>query len=160
MTEFSAHWLCRFGLGWAAALPRFSRGTNSPCACAGPGRWEPLPPQPGNLHPSGSQVCDGRGLGLVPRLSLPLFLAVLYKSLSCQNGWLRLPRGGRSLSCTGSVSNGDEQVLMLTEGLFVAVTACLFGSGEGEPNENLAVSPVLSFIHHSHPFGDVESGSL
>lgn len=160
MTEFSARWLSWFGLGWAAVLPGFSRGTNGPCACAGPGRWEPGLPRPGSLHPSGSRVCHDRALGLVPRLSLPLFLSILQESLSCQNGWLRLPRGGHSHSCTGSVSNGDKQVLVLAGGVLAAVIACLFGSSEGEPKVNLAISPVLSFIPHSHAFGSVESGSL
>lgn len=52
MTEFSAHWLCWFELGWAVVLPGFSRETNGPCACAGLRRWELLLPWPGNLHPS------------------------------------------------------------------------------------------------------------
>lgn len=43
MTDISAHQLCWFGLGWAAELPGCSPGTNGPCACAGPGRWELLP---------------------------------------------------------------------------------------------------------------------
>lgn len=59
---------------------------------------------------------------------------------------------GHSHSCTGSVSNGDKQVLVFAEGVFAAVIACLFGSSEGEPKVN--------FIPHSHAFGSVESGSL
>lgn len=57
MTEFSAHQLCWFGLGWAAVLPGFSQGTNGSFACAGPGRWELLP-QPGSLQPSGSVMTE------------------------------------------------------------------------------------------------------
>lgn len=73
MTEFSAHQLCWFGLGWAAELPGFSHGTNVPCAYAGPGMWELLP-QPDIFS---LWLCHDRGLGLVPKLALPLFLSIL-----------------------------------------------------------------------------------
>ena len=97
---------------------------------------------------------------MVPKLSLPLSFSVLCESSSCQNGWLRLLPCEHSCSCTGSIGNGDEQVLVLTEGVSAAVIADLFGSNERESKENLAIRPVLSFIPHSHVFGGVECGSL
>lgn len=150
MTEFSARWLCWFGLGWAVmrCCLGLAEQQMAPVPALGGGGGNSCCPGLGSLHPSDTWVCHDRGLGLVPRLSLPLFLSVLYESLSCQNGWLRLLRTRYSNSCSGSISNRDEQVLVLTEEGLAAVIVCLFGSIEGEAKENSAVSPVLSFILH------------
>lgn len=70
MTEFSAHQLCWFGLGWAAVLPGFSQGTN--------GSWAREVGAAATARQSATLwLCHDRGLGLVPKLALPLFLSIL-----------------------------------------------------------------------------------
>lgn len=130
MTEFSAHRLCWFGLDWAAALPGFSWGANGPCACAGPGRWEPPLPQPSKLHPSGSWVCHDRALGLVPKLSLPLSLSILYESLSYQNGWLRLLRCGHSVPALAALVMGTSKLWCLLK-VFLLQLLLVWVQGRG-----------------------------
>lgn len=146
MTEFSSRRLCWFGLGWAAELPGFSHGTNGHCACAGPGRWELLP-QPGSLQPSGCGITQ---------------VWVWSSSWHCHSFYPSsvsiLPKWAVKAPAL-AVSVMAWAVLVNWKG-FAALTSCLFRSSKGKPKENLAISPILSFIPHSHAFEGIKSGSL
>lgn len=143
--EFSAHQLCWFGLArlWSCLglameqMPLLGQGGGS---CS----------QPGNLQPSLWLCRDRSGFG--PKAGIAtLFTHRLW--VSCQNGLLRFLRW----QCY--VSNGMSKFWWTWRG-FAACTSCLFRSSKGKPKENLAISPVLSVISHSHASEGIKSGSL